>query len=69
MVLYKNMRIILFFIFGIVIKGNAQNIIIKGKAHASHIGKEIVLSDYSDYITFTKIKESIDTIDEEGYLN
>ncbi len=68
MVLYKNMRIILFFIFGIVIKGNTQNIIIKGKAHASHIGKEIVLSDYSDYITFTKIKESIDTIDQEGYF-
>jgi hypothetical protein len=62
------MRIILFFIFGILINANAQNITIKGKAHASHIGKEIVLSDYSDYITFTKIIESADTIDKDGYF-
>ena len=62
------MRIILFVVFGIVINSNAQNITIKGKAHASHIGKEIVLSDYSDYITFTKTKESSDTIDKEGYF-
>jgi hypothetical protein len=46
----------------------AQNVTIKGKAHASHIGKEIVLSDYSDYVTYTKTKESIDTIDKDGYF-
>lgn len=46
----------------------SQNVTIKGKAHASHIGKEIVLSDYSDYVTFTKTKESIDTIDKDGYF-
>ncbi len=62
------MRILLFFIFSSVIIGNAQNITIKGKAHASHIGKEIILSDYSDYITYTKTKESSDTIDKDGYF-
>jgi hypothetical protein len=62
------MRIILFFIFSIIITCNAQNITIKGKAHASHIGKEIVLSDYSDYVTYTKTKESVDTIDKDGYF-
>jgi hypothetical protein len=46
----------------------SQNVIIKGKAHTSHIGKEIVLSDYSDYVTYTKTKESIDTIDKDGYF-
>lgn len=46
----------------------SQNVTIKGKAHASHIGKEIVLSDYSDYVTYTKTKESIDTIDKDGYF-
>ena len=40
------MRIILFFIFGIIITANAQNITIKGKAHASHIGKEIYYRGY-----------------------
>jgi len=47
---------------------NAQNIAIKGKADPSHIGKEVVLSDYSDYITYTKTKESIDTVDKDGYF-
>ncbi len=47
---------------------NAQNITIKGKADPSHIGKEVVLSDYSDYITYTKTRESIDTVDKDGYF-
>jgi len=46
----------------------AQNIIIKGRAHASHIGKEIVLWDYTDYITYTKTRESADTVDKNGYF-
>ncbi len=47
---------------------NAQNITIKGKADVSHIGKEVVLSDFSDYITYTEVKESIDTVDKDGYF-
>jgi thiol-disulfide isomerase/thioredoxin len=46
----------------------AQNITIKGKAHPSLIGKEVVLNDFSDYITYSKIKESADTVDKEGYF-
>lgn len=68
MVLYNNMRILLFFIFSFAFICTAQNITIKGKAHASHIGKEVVLSDFSDYITYTRIKESVDTVDKEGYF-
>jgi len=48
--------------------GQAQNITLRGKAHASHIGKEIVLSDYTDYITYGRIKESADTVDNNGYF-
>ncbi len=68
MVLYKNMRITLFLMFILVITCNAQNITIKGKADASHIGKEVVLSDFSDYITYTRTKESADTVDANGYF-
>jgi len=46
----------------------AQNITIKGKAHPSHIGKEITLYDYADYISYTRLKESTDTIDQDGYF-
>ena len=62
------MRITLFLILSITFYGNAQNITIKGKADASHIGKEVVLSDFSDYITFTRTKESADTVDANGYF-
>lgn len=62
------MRIILIFIFSLAYISNAQNITIKGKAHPSHIGKEVVLSDFSDYITYTRIKESADTVDKDGYF-
>lgn len=62
-----------FFFFTILllftlITANAQNVTIKGKAHASHIGKEVTLNDYSDYITYTRTKESIDTVDKDGYF-
>jgi hypothetical protein len=61
------MRFILFFIV-ISATCRAQNITIKGKAHASHIGKEVILSDFTDYINFNRIKESADTVDNEGYF-
>lgn len=50
------------------INGRGQNITIKGKAHASHIGKEIVLSDFSDYVTYARVKEATDTVDKNGYF-
>ncbi|MES2763982.1 MAG: TlpA disulfide reductase family protein [Bacteroidota bacterium] len=62
------MRFTLFFILVAIFACNAQNITIKGKAHPSHVGKEVVLSDFSDYITYTRIKESADTIDKDGYF-
>jgi hypothetical protein len=46
----------------------AQNVTIKGKAANAHIGKEIVLSDYLDYISYSKIIEATDTIDKDGYF-
>ncbi len=62
--LYFNIIFILIF----TIIGVAQNITIKGKAHPSHIGKQITLCDYTDYVTYTQTKESIDTIDKNGYF-
>ena len=62
------MRILFILLVVVCFNGVSQNVTIKGKAHASHIGKEITLSDYSDYITYTKIKESLDTIDKDGYF-
>lgn len=47
---------------------SAQNITIKGQAHASHIGKAVTLYDYSDYITYTRLKEYTDTVDKNGYF-
>lgn len=47
---------------------HAQSITIKGKAHPSHIGKEVVLSDYIDYLTYNRVVESIDTVDKNGYF-
>lgn len=61
------MRLFLFFILSALIT-KAQNITIKGKAHSSHIGKEVVLSDFTDYITYTINKESSDTVDKDGYF-
>ncbi len=65
----QNMRVfILLLTCFSLFNSNAQNITIKGKAHVSHIGKEIVLSDFSDYVTYTRTKESSDTIDKDGYF-
>lgn len=67
--LYNNMRF-LFFMISLVFCGTgfAQNITIKGKAHPSHISKEIALYDFSDYVTYTKTKESSDTVEQDGYF-
>ncbi len=46
----------------------SQNVKIKGKAHTSHIGKEINLFSYSDLITYTQTKEATDTVDSNGYF-
>ncbi len=62
------MRLILLIIISAFFTCKAQNITIKGKAHASHIGKEIVLNDFTDYVTYNLIKESIDTVDKDGYF-
>ncbi len=62
------MRILTIFFLITYFNSVSQNVTIKGKAHASHIGQEIVLSDYSDYVTYTKTKESIDTVDKDGYF-
>lgn len=61
------MRLLIFLIL-ISFITKAQNITIKGKAHSSHIGKEVVLSDFTDYITYNLVKESSDTIDKDGYF-
>ncbi len=61
------MRLIYVFIF-LAYFSMAQNITIKGKAHASHTGKEVVLSDFTDYITYNITKESSDTVDKDGYF-
>lgn len=64
------MRLLFFAFSGIIltINGVAQNITIKGKAHGSYVGKEVVLYDFSDYVTYTRVKESIDTVDKDGYF-
>ena len=55
-------------IFVFALQSVAQNITIKGKAHSSHIGKQIILSDYLDYVSYTKIIEETDTVDKDGYF-
>lgn len=62
------MRISLFFLCFISLSLAAQNITIKGKAHASLAGKEVVLHDYTDYLSYTKTREAVDTIDANGYF-
>ncbi len=46
----------------------SQNVKIKGKAHASHIGKPISVLAFGDLITYTKTREAIDTVDKDGYF-
>lgn len=46
----------------------SQNVLIKGKAHKSYIGKVIQVFSTQDYITNTQQKENQDTIDADGYF-
>lgn len=62
------MRLVIVLFLALCYTSYAQNITIKGKAHASHIGQEVTLNDFTDYITYTRVKESSDTIDEDGYF-
>lgn len=64
------MRLLLSSILGVFVflGGIAQNITIKGKAHPSHIGKTVVANDFTDYVTYSRIKESSDTVDKDGYF-
>lgn len=55
-------------IFACSIYAFSQNVTIRGKADASHIGKVIQLGDYSDYLTYNIVYESSDTIDNTGYF-
>ena len=50
------------------LSAKSQNITIKGKADPSHIGHEVILDDFADYINYTRVKESIDTVDKDGYF-
>ena len=63
----QDMRLTILFIL-IAFIGQSQNITIKGKADASHIGKEVILNDFTDYVTYQITKESSDTIDKDGYF-
>lgn len=65
-IMYMRFSIIVFLFFALF--GHAQNITIKGKAHASHIGKEIKAYDFADYVTYTRVLSAIDTIDKDGYF-
>ncbi len=56
------------FLLCVSLHSKAQNVTIKGKAHSSHIGKEVILNDYADYITYTKTRENFDTVDQNGYF-
>lgn len=46
----------------------SQNVRIRGKAHASHIGKAIGVLAYSDLVTYTRTREAIDTVGKDGYF-
>lgn len=63
---FKKILLIIFLISGIF--AFSQNVKIKGKAHSSHKGKAISLLAYSDLITYTRVREAVDTIDNDGYF-
>ncbi|MBS1637423.1 MAG: TlpA family protein disulfide reductase [Bacteroidetes bacterium] len=62
------MRILSIFCFLIPAIVVSQNITIKGQAHASYKGKEVVLHDFTDYISYTQTTEATDTVDQNGYF-
>ncbi|MBK7668987.1 MAG: hypothetical protein IPJ32_17580 [Sphingobacteriaceae bacterium] len=61
---FKKILLIIFLISGIF--SFSQNVKIKGKAHSSHAGKAISLLAYSDLITYTRVREAIDTVSADG---
>jgi thiol-disulfide isomerase/thioredoxin len=61
---FKKILLLIFLISGIFCF--AQNVRIFGKAHPSHKGKAIHLLAYNDLITYTRVRESIDTVAEDG---
>ncbi len=46
--------------------GYSQNVKILGKAHPSHKGKAISLLAYNDLVTYTRVREALDTVDNNG---
>lgn len=46
----------------------AQDIVIKGQAHQSHVGKIIQLYTFSDYLTGLQQKETQDTVQQDGFF-
>lgn len=62
------MRILALLCFLLPLMGVSQNITIKGQAHPSYKGKEVALHDFTDYVSYTKTTESVDTVDANGYF-
>lgn len=63
---FKKILLLIFLISGIFCF--PQNVKIKGKAHSSHKGKAISLLAYNDLVTYTRIREAVDTVDTDGYF-
>jgi thiol-disulfide isomerase/thioredoxin len=56
---------ILVFIFSFI-TDSAQNVVIRGLSHYMHKGKTINAYTYDDLVTYTRVKQATDTIDEKG---
>lgn len=61
-------KILLFVLLTSGIFSFAQNVKIRGKAHPSHSGKAISLLAYSDLVTYTRVREAVDTVDKDGFF-
>lgn len=60
----KKILLIIYLISGIF--AFSQNVKINGRAHPSHKGKAISLLAYNDLVTYTRVREAMDTIAEDG---
>ncbi len=65
---YLKTSLLIFFLSCLAFAGFSQNVKIKGKAHSSHKGKAISLLAYSDLVTYTRVREAVDTIDKDGFF-
>jgi thiol-disulfide isomerase/thioredoxin len=63
---FKKILLLVFFLGGIF--SFSQNVKIKGKADLSHKGKAISLLAYSDLVTYTRVREAVDTIGSDGFF-